>query len=174
VIELYEGERLIWRGHPSWRADLGYFIRWGLLSIIPIAIAGILKANGHGTGFAYWIWVLITIGFWVLIVVVDVLRRAGADYYVTSRRLHIRRGILSRRDQSTHIDRVQNVNTTQRPLDRLLNVGTVDFDTAGTEAQEASFRFWGVAAPHDLARVVETFLAQLRERAQAPGDGVSA
>src|SRR5262249_60495017 len=100
--------------------------------------------------------------------------RAGPTSAATRPSLRCRRAILARRDQSTRIDRVQNVNTTQRPLDRLLNVGTVDFDTAGTEAQEASFRFWGVAAPHDLARVVETFLAQLRERAQAPGDGGSA
>jgi uncharacterized membrane protein YdbT with pleckstrin-like domain len=61
----------------------------------------------------------------------------------------IRRGILAKRVQQTRIDRVQNVNTNQSLRERLLRVGTVDFDTAGTDDSE--FRFVGIADP---ARVV--------------------
>jgi uncharacterized membrane protein YdbT with pleckstrin-like domain len=162
-MEMHENEQLIWRGHPSARGSIGWYLKWGFLALLPVIIAGIFKANDQGTGIAYWKWVLLSIGLLVLVVVVDVLRRAAVDYVVTNQRIRIRRGILSRREQSTLIERVQNINTSQRLIERLLGVGTVDFDTAGTEAQEASFRFTGVASPHDLVRRFEAHLTALRE-----------
>ncbi len=72
---------------------------------------------------------------------------------VSNQRLYIRRGILSKKVQQTRIDRVQNVNTDQRLRDRLLRVGTVDFDTAGTDDSE--FRFVGISEPDRIATVVD-------------------
>ena len=69
---------------------------------------------------------------------------------ITNQRLRIKRGILSKAIQQTRIDRVQNVNTDQSVLERLLRVGTVDFDTAGTD--DSDFTFRGVSSP---SRVVE-------------------
>ena len=125
-------------------------------------IAGIFRANDRGTGIAYWKWTVISIGLLALVVVIDILRRASIDYVVTNQRIRIRRGILSRREQSTLVERVQNINTSQSLIDRLLAVGAVDFDTAGTEAKEASFRFVGVASPHDLVRRFEAHLTEQR------------
>ena len=55
----------------------------------------------------------------------------GTLYIVTDQRIYIRRGILNRHERSTHRDRIQNVNTDQSMLQRMLSVGNVDFDTAG-------------------------------------------
>jgi uncharacterized membrane protein YdbT with pleckstrin-like domain len=55
--------------------------------------------------------------------------------------------------QQTRIDRVQNVNTAQSLRERLLRVGTVDFDTAGTDDSE--FRFVGIADPSDVVAAVD-------------------
>lgn len=162
-MEMHESEQLIWRGHPSARGSIGWYLKWGFLALLPVIIAGIFKANDRGTGMAYWKWVVLSLVLLALVVVIDVLRRAAIDYVVTNQRIRIRRGILSRREQSTLIERVQNVNTSQSLLERLLGVGTVDFDTAGTEAKEASFRFAGVANPHDLVRRFESHLAALRQ-----------
>ena len=49
---------------------------------------------------------------------------------VTNRRLHIKRGIVSRTIQETRLERVQNVNYTQSVTQRMLQIGDVDFDTA--------------------------------------------
>ena len=94
--------------------------------------------------------VLTAIVLIALVVVAGLVKRTATDYMVTNQRLYIRRGILSKREQQTRIDRVQNVNTEQRFRDRLLRVGTVDFDTAGTD--DAEFRFVGISDP---AEVVE-------------------
>ena len=56
------------------------------------------------------------------------------DYAITNERLMIQRGILSRHKQETRLTRVQNVNTDQTVIQRMLGVGVVDFDTAGTDA----------------------------------------
>ena len=55
--------------------------------------------------------------------------------------------------QQTRIDRVQNVNTDQSLLDRLLRVGTVDFDTAGTD--DSDFTFLGIAGPDAVVAAVD-------------------
>lgn len=66
----------------------------------------------------------------------------------------MRRGILSESVQQTSIDRVQNVSTAQSLLDRLLRVGKVDFDSAGTD--DSDFIFAGVADPDAVVAAVDS------------------
>ena len=75
-----------------------------------------------------------------LSILVGFVRRVATHYTITDRRLHIRRGILSRTEQHTTIDRVQNVETHQTLLERVLRIGTVNFDTAATDESEFSLR----------------------------------
>ena len=88
-----------------------------------------------------------------LVLLVGFLKRIATRYVITTERLHIRRGILSKATQETRIQRVQNVNTDQSFFERLMQVGTVDFDTAGSDDSE--FRFVGVADPRDVVRAVD-------------------
>jgi uncharacterized membrane protein YdbT with pleckstrin-like domain len=55
--------------------------------------------------------------------------------------------------QQTRLERVQNVNTSQSLIERVLRVGTVDFDTAGTD--DSDFVFDGVANPSQVVDAVE-------------------
>jgi uncharacterized membrane protein YdbT with pleckstrin-like domain len=93
--------------------------------------------------------VVLVAGF-ALLVLGGFLKRMATVYTITNQRLRIKRGILAKRVQQTRIDRVQNVNTQQGVLDRMLRVGKVDFDTAGTD--DSDFTFDGVSSP---SRVVE-------------------
>ena len=97
--------------------------------------------------------VLVFLGAMVVAVLVGWVRRVFVRYTITDQRLRIQRGIISRNIQQTRIDRVQNVNTRQRPLDRLLRVGAVDFDTAGTD--DSDFTFEGVNDPTGVAAAVD-------------------
>ena len=76
-------------------------------------------------------------------------------YTITNQRLRIKRGLVARRVQQTRIDRVQNVNTDESVLGRLLRVGSVD---AGTDDSE--FRFAGVNRPGDVVAAVERAQAE--------------
>jgi len=153
-MDLLEGEQILWQGHPSWRAQLSFFLIWIPLALLPVIIAGILRANDRGTGLPYWQWLLISLLLVVLVVAFDALRRYATFYQVTNQRLRVRRGILARREQTARFDRIQNVNISQSVIDRLMGVGTVDFDTAGTGERAGDFRFAGIARPERLVRVV--------------------
>ena len=98
----------------------------------------------------------------VLVVLAGFAFRLSTRYAITNQRLTIRRGILARHVQETRVERVQNVNTNQSVLDRLLRVGAVDFDTAGSD--DSDFTFRGVANPERVVRAVDE-AHRARERA---------
>jgi uncharacterized membrane protein YdbT with pleckstrin-like domain len=99
----------------------------------------------------------------VVVIVIGYLKRIATTYTITTNRLVIRRGILSRAEQHSRVDRIQNVTTNQSVLQRLLRVGTVEFDTAAGEDDE--LKFSGVAEPHE---VVEAVRQAQRQSAAVP------
>lgn len=165
-MELIPGEQILYRGRPSPRSSVAFFLKWGALALFPGVLFTIISRAGGGTGLPLWQWWLITILLLLLVIIRDGIRRLAVNYTVTTERIHIRRGLLSRNEQSTDIDRVQNVSTDQSVIERALNIGNVDFDTAGTDAGDASFRFAGVADPRDIVSRVQHFKID-RERRRA-------
>ena len=159
-MELMQGEEVIWTGHPTWKGTLGWYVRAVPVVLIPIIVVYVLRALDLGSGISLTKWWLITIALLVIVGVIDVVRRAATVYTVTTQRLHIRRGILSRAEQSTRVDRVQNINTVQSPVERLLNVGDLDFDTAGE--REGTFCFSGISDPHAIAARIQPHLVGYR------------
>jgi uncharacterized membrane protein YdbT with pleckstrin-like domain len=155
-MDLHAGEEVIYEGHPSWRSTIAFYLK-GLLIAIAIGVI-VWFAVSHGAG----------VGALVVVFAVTLLagfiRRYFTVYTITNQRLRIQRGILSRHVQQTQIERVQNVNTNQGVIQRILQVGTVDFDTAGTG--DSDFSFVGVNNPEDVVAAVD--------RAHAAGVGTGA
>ena len=109
-MKLLEDEHLVWQGHPTWRAQFVRLVGFLLLAAIPLVLAAILAANDVGTGLPVWQWLLITLALAAVVLAVDAIRRYATLYQVTSRRIRIRRGILSRQNQSTSIGRLQSID----------------------------------------------------------------
>jgi uncharacterized membrane protein YdbT with pleckstrin-like domain len=144
-VDLHPDEVVVFEGHPSWRAVLSFYIG-GVAGALVIAVIVALVTS-------MFLAVVVGAVLIALVVLVGLVKRTATDYMVTNQRLYIRRGILSKKVQQTRIDRVQNVNTDQRFRDRILRVGTVDFDTAGTDDSE--FRFVGISDPGKVAAAVD-------------------
>jgi uncharacterized membrane protein YdbT with pleckstrin-like domain len=127
---------------------LAFYIQ-GLLAILVLGaiVAGI---TALGDGVKWGLVAAVVVGGTALLIVGGLIKRIGTVYTITNQRLRIKRGIFAKRVQQTRIERVQNVNTDQSVVERLLRVGTVDFDTAGTD--DSDFTFAGVSSP---TRVVE-------------------
>jgi len=155
-VELHPGEQVVFAGRPSWRALLSVYLGGLVLAGLVGAIVALIATVAVG--------VAIGVGIYVVVLVVGFVKRLGTRYMVSNQRLYIRRGLLAKREQQTRIDRVQNVNTAQRLLERILRVGTVDFDTADTG--DADFRFVGIANPGSVVRAVDT--AQREAAASEP------
>jgi uncharacterized membrane protein YdbT with pleckstrin-like domain len=145
-VELQPGESLIYQGHPSWRAIVGFYLKGALVA----AGAGVLAAllnEGVGLGvltFAVIVGVTILAGF---------VKRVATVYTISDRRLNIKRGIVARKVQETRLQRVQNVNFNQGVYERIMQIGDVEFTTAGTE--ESNFVFAGVAQPEEVVEQVD-------------------
>ena len=144
-MDLHPGERLVFEGHPSPRASLGYYLPFLILAVVVGLIVAVAASVVIGIA------AVVVLG--ALVLLIGHVKRTATDYAITNQRLYIRRGILSKRVQQTRIDRVQNVNTTQSLFERILRVGTVEFDTAGTDDSE--FRFAGVARPSSIVAAVD-------------------
>ena len=144
-MDLHPGERIVFDGHPSPRAALSFFAPTFLGIVVISVIVGLVAS----VGLAILVFVVLT----ALMVLAGVIRRAATDYVVSTQRLYIRQGILSKKIQQTRITRVQNVNTNQTLMDRIMRVGNIDFDTAGTDDFE--FAFVGIADPHGIAAKVD-------------------
>jgi len=144
-MDLHPGEEIVFDGHPSWRSTLGFYLAGAVAVAVVVAIAWLVQ----GAGLA----VLAGGVALAVLVAAGLAKRSSTRYVITTQRLHIRRGLLARRVQQTGIDRVQNVNTSQSLLERVVQVGTVDFDTAGSDDSE--FRFVGVADPAEVVARVD-------------------
>lgn len=160
-MKLLEDETLVWQGHPTWRAQFMRLVGFLALAAVPLILAAILALNDIGTGLPVWQWLLVTLALALGVLAIDAIRRYATLYQVTSRRIRIRRGILSRQSQSTSIGRLQSIDISQSVLARVLNVGDIDFDTAATGEDTAAFRFEGVAAPHEMVQIVERALESI-------------
>jgi uncharacterized membrane protein YdbT with pleckstrin-like domain len=144
-VDLHQGEEVVFEGHPTWRALLAFYVT----AIVGAILVGVIVALAAtlAVGIAVGV-VLVLLG-----VLVGFIRRMATVYMVTNQRLYIRRGILSKRVQQTRIDRVQNVNTDQSLFERILRVGRVDFDTAGTD--DSDFVFVGISSPDRVVAAVD-------------------
>jgi len=144
-LNLSAGEQVIFQGHPSWRAILGFYLKGLLIAIVLGVIAKL--ASGSGTAFLV---ILVVLGLTVL---AGFVKRVATTYTITNRRLNIKRGIISREIQETRLERVQNVNYRQSVYQRIMQIGDVDFDTAATD--DYNFVFYGVANPGDVVHRVD-------------------
>jgi uncharacterized membrane protein YdbT with pleckstrin-like domain len=154
-MDLHPDEEVVFEGHPSWRALLAFYI-YGVVAVVLVGVVLDL-AVGTGIGIAGAVVLLL------LVLLIGFVRRMATTYMVSNQRLYIRRGIFSRHVQQTRVDRIQNVNTDQSLLQRILFVGTVDFDTAGTD--DSDFKFVGIGNPSRVAVAVDKALREAAERA---------
>jgi uncharacterized membrane protein YdbT with pleckstrin-like domain len=154
-MDLHPGEEIVFDGHPSWRGVLSFYVKGLGVAIVIGAI--LLFAASTVAGILAFVVIM------ALVVLAGLIKRMATDYTITTERLRIRTGVLSKHVQQTSIDRVQNVNTEQTFVDRILRVGKVDFDTAGTDDSE--FAFLGVAGPEEVVQAVDRARRE-RERAE--------
>ena len=144
ALNLGAGEQIVFEGHPSWRAILGFYLK----GILIVGVIAALVALLGGGSDAVLITLIVVIGA-TIVVLVGFLRRWSTRYTITTRRLNIKHGIISRDVQETKIERVQDVNYRQSLYQRIMQIGDVDFDTAAQDSS-GDFIFAGVANPEQV------------------------
>ena len=155
-MDLHPGEQIVFQGRPIWRSIISFYITGFIGSVVIGVIVALITSTTTG--------VLVFLALFALDILVGFIRRVSTKYTITTQRLRIERGILAKHVQQTRIERVQNVNTNQTVVSRILRVGTVDFDTAGTD--DSDFTVTGVGNPHEVVEAV--YRAQREASAAGP------
>ncbi|HWF75309.1 MAG TPA: PH domain-containing protein [Solirubrobacteraceae bacterium] len=151
-------EQVLFHGHPSWRSILDLYVKGWLATVaLAVLVAGVTDiAAGHIE--LGWVILAVAVSL-ATVVLAGFLRRRRTLYTITTQRLTIRTGLFSRAVQETRLDRIQNVHSRQSVLERILGVGTIDFDTAA--GAEYNFSFRGLDNPDQVVRTVDRALREV-------------
>jgi len=129
-----EGEHLVLRLHPHWKTVLRPLL------ILAVAIVGLLlllllvpaARDEAAARFGLAAVALVVV---LLFVVVPLLRWRTTTYELTSRRLRLRSGILTRSGRDFPLTRISDVSFEQGLLDRLLGCGRLVVESPGEHGQ---------------------------------------
>jgi membrane protein YdbS with pleckstrin-like domain len=142
-------EHLVWQGRPSWRAYYGWWLLWAAAS------ATLLVACYQGSGVgnmlrtAAWLLVLGSAAFLLAVETVTIL---GQHYRLTTQRLFVHHGIVTRVTDQMELIRVDDVRLRQGPLDRLVNTGEIE--VMSTDKTDETLILSSVSAPAEVAEAL--------------------
>jgi uncharacterized membrane protein YdbT with pleckstrin-like domain len=128
---LSEGERSVLLLHPHWKTVLRPVL---LLVVVLAALGALVYYRSHIPPAAFLgsgaLAVIVLIG-----VAIPVLRWQTTTYELTTRRLRLRRGILSRSGRDFPLIRISDVSFSHGLIDRLLGCGQLIVESAGEHGQ---------------------------------------
>ena len=84
---------------------------------------------------------LVVVGIVALVTVVwGFLETIRWKYTITNRRVFVRHGLVSIREQTARLERVQDITLHQTLFDRMFGVGSLQIDTAGSSGGALEFK----------------------------------
>jgi uncharacterized membrane protein YdbT with pleckstrin-like domain len=168
-VDAEPGEEIFFEGHPSWRSMTPLYSKGLIASLLAGVVAGLVSRLAAGHVEVGWVVAAVLVVFAGL-VAIGQIRRIQTRYAITNQRLTIETGLLSRELHQTRLERIQNVNSSQSVFERVLRIGTVNFDTAAEAEFDFSFR--GVGDPPGIVRTVDRALHELRGDSDPPPSDV--
>ena len=134
AAELSEGERSVLLLHPHWKTILG-----PTLVLIVLLVAGVAAElfipGGSYQGPARVAAGVVAIALALVWFGIPFLRWQTTTYELTTRRLRLRRGILSRSGRDFPLIRISDVSFSHGLIDRMLGCGRLVVESAGEHGQ---------------------------------------
>jgi uncharacterized membrane protein YdbT with pleckstrin-like domain len=132
---LVEGEQLVLRLHPHGKT----LVRPSAVLLLDVAAAIAVILILPQSGSSLWP-IRLAIGVAALLVAVvffggPFLRWRTTTYEVTTRRLRLREGILSRTGRDFPLNRISDVSFTQGVIDRIFGCGTLVVESPGEQGR---------------------------------------
>ncbi len=152
-------EQAVWRGRPAWRSFLGAWAAW-LVVGLGCVIAAYRHSGGESPLFA--VVVIFVCGAGVALWVRQALIVYGLSYQLTTQRLFVHRGILTRTTDQLELLRVDDVRLRQGVIDRVVATGSLDI--FGTDATDEHLTLRSVPAPMDVAEAIRRNVRAVRSK----------
>ena len=131
---LTDDEHLVLRLRPHWKV----LIRAVLVAVLVVAIALVVEVtipSGSAAPVARLVVAAIAILGLMLFLIVPALRWRTTTYELTTRRLRVRDGIVTRRGRDIPLARINDISFEKGLLDRLLGSGRLVVESAGEHGQ---------------------------------------
>jgi uncharacterized membrane protein YdbT with pleckstrin-like domain len=132
---LVEGEQVVMHKHPHWKKVLLPV----LVLLLVVGVGSYVAALMAVQTWAPWAWITLGVIGLVLIVwftVVPVLRWRTTHFVVTTERVLIREGVLTRTGIDIPMRRINSVQIRHSVIDRILGCGTLIIESASEEPLE--------------------------------------
>lgn len=152
-------EQPIWQGRPTWRASMGLWTLWFLISGCCLYGASRYTAGDSSLVQVTWIFV---VGSAVMILVREALVVYGMSYHLTTQRLFIHRGILTRVSDQMELVRIDDVRLMQSLTDRLMNTGNVEIFSS--DESEENINLKSISAPVEFAEAIRLHVRGARSK----------
>jgi uncharacterized membrane protein YdbT with pleckstrin-like domain len=160
---LADDEELVVDTHPHWKALLLPSV--AVPVVVGLASWGFFAMTAfNGRQYARIAVVVVAVLLLVWLSLLPWLRWRTTRFIVTSRRVVIRSGVVSRTGRDIPLTRVNDVTFTHGPLDRLLGCGTLLIESGGERGQLVVNEI-----PH--VEAIQRQLSELVEKANAPRGG---
>jgi uncharacterized membrane protein YdbT with pleckstrin-like domain len=127
-------ERSVLVLHPHWKVLVGPAVLGVLVVAAAVTVALVIPAGPHA-GTERLVVLVVAVVLLLIVVVRPVLRWKTTTYELTSGRLRVREGILTRRGRDIPLARISDVSFTRSLLDRLVGAGRLVVESPGEHGQ---------------------------------------
>ena len=131
---LTEDEHLVLRLHPHWKTLIGP-VSVAVLVVAVALIAEVVIPSNSAAAVERLVVAAVAILAVMLWLIVPVLRWRTTTYELTTRRLRVRSGIVTRHGRDIPLARINDVSFEKGLLDRLLGSGRLVVESAGEHGQ---------------------------------------
>ena len=150
-------EQVIWRGRHAWRSFSGMWMIWLVLCATALVIA--YRHAGATSTLVTVVWLFVA-GAGAALLVRELLIVLGFRYRLTTQRLFIHRGILTRVTDQMELLRISDVRLRQSVIDRIVNTG--DLEIFGTDETDESVTLESILAPAHVAELLRRHVRAIR------------
>ncbi|MDN5764782.1 MAG: PH domain-containing protein [Humibacillus sp.] len=159
---LARGERVERSIHPHWLTVALPTVMGVLLVAVVVAVTVVTPDDSTGNGIQLGaVVILLVLAVWL--VVVPFLRWRTTHYVVTSHRVMVRRGIISKSGKDITLSKITDVSFRQTLFDRIINAGSLHVESAGDSPDED---FANIPNSNDVQQLINRLIDEddLRRR----------
>lgn len=150
-------EQAIWRGRPAWQSFFGMWMIW--LVFCATALVFAYRRAGATSTLVTVVWLFVA-GTGAALLVRELLIIFGFRYRLTTQRLFIHRGILTRVTDQMELLRISDVRLRQGVIDRIVNTG--DLEIFGTDETDETVTLESILAPAEVAESLRRHVRAVR------------
>lgn len=154
-------ETPVWEGRGDWRYQISAVAMFLIVSVVILILLGFF-IDTKGKNWLWWLGAIVVLAFGVRMAWILIVHIYATRYRLTTQRLFIDRGILSRTTDQLELIRVDDVRVRQRLLDRMFGIGSVD--VLSTDVSDAKMSIIGIGNPDTVAEHIRSSMRQLRQK----------